>query len=353
MYLKSPIIVFGLVIFLLTGCFGQQKNNHPKQSFPDQQNITESLFIDCATNAPDYLDMYNDSVLMLVNSMPTGKSKYHFSLYDAAHGKLLSQRIEFGRKYGQAMGFLSSGVLSDGNIWAYDINKKTVVFNKFKNILDTSSVILEKNLTSGFYRSLKLLDDSTAIGSGNFNSDNKIDFLNLSADGKPECGIVPYGHDANTPASNYDKSAMENFLFIKPSHDRCVLAYRYTDKIEIVNLKTGESRMVYGPDGFDPQMNKMTGPDGKEIAICGNNTIVAFLTGMTTENYIYLLFSGRKFFTENFTYGNSIYVYSWDGNPVKKINLSEDIQAFAVSSDDASIYTYDAVKKQIRIGKLK
>ncbi|MBW6481034.1 MAG: TolB-like 6-bladed beta-propeller domain-containing protein, partial [Bacteroidales bacterium] len=36
-----------------------------------------------------------------------------------------------------------------------------------------------------------------------------------------------------------------------------------------------------------------------------------------------------------------IYVYDWNGNPIRKLNFDRQIEGIAVSKDDKTLYAYD------------
>lgn len=66
----------------------------------------------------------------------------------------------------------------------------------------------------------------------------------------------------------------------------------------------------------------------------------AFVKTYSTENYIYLLYSGCTKLEENWSNGTEIYVYSWDGKPVKRYILKEPIYTFSVDEEEGFIYSF-------------
>jgi hypothetical protein len=93
----------------------------------------------------------------------------------------------------------------------------------------------------------------------------------------------------------------------------------------------------------------MTQFDGKEVAARDNNTRFAFLRGKVTNRYIYLLYSGYNSESEHLHYGQQLFVYDWQGKPVEKIALQDDVLDFAVTADDKVLYTYHPRSKYIKI----
>src|SRR5690606_2836991 len=87
----------------------------------------------------------------------------------------------------------------------------------------------------------------------------------------------------------------------------------------------------------------------RPLAIDNNRSVMertektrfAFVTGSVTNKYIYLLYSGKLNLVVNPNFGRIIYVYDWDGNPIKEIVLDRDIMSLTVSEDDKTLYAYD------------
>lgn len=312
-------------------------------AFPVEQKLTGTRLFRTTQRNLSHLDIYRDSILLLVNS--TSGQTHHFFLYDIKSKSFLPPQLEFGRKAGQAMSFLSYGV-EDGYIWSYDINKEKILSVNMDSALSNNhnSIITEVSVP-GFYYSAQLLNDSVLVGSGDYDSDQnyKLALLDLSQ-GKIRKRLVAYSLDTSAQFSRVKKMAYESFLYMRPDKEKCVLACRYTDQIEIIDLKSEKgSKIVRGPEGFEPEMVVMTGGDGKKLSTRGSDTRYAFVGGKTTGKYIYLLYSGNKDGGTHQFYGKYIYVYDWNGRPIKRFETEDYIIDFAVTRDDSKIYTYNPV----------
>ena len=91
---------------------------------------------------------------------------------------------------------------------------------------------------------------------------------------------------------------------------------------------------------------------GEDVSARGPQTRYAFVTGATTDQFIYLLYSGNNHQGKYRSYGKYIYKYDWEGNPIERLELPEYTRDFAVTSDDRIIYTYDPKDKVIKKGVL-
>jgi hypothetical protein len=342
------------IVPFFSNCFSDvpKKVKTDFKAFPVEKKLNEVELLKITHLQPDNIDLYNDSVLCIVSC--AGEKGYHFALYQLAQKTFLHPQLEFGRKDGQAMSFLSYGI-EKKYLWSYDINKEKIIFSGLDSLRDTSSNHFLKEMpVRGFYYSVQLLNDTTLLTSGNYYSGDgyKISILDLN-DGRIVRQLIPYSSNPSVPYTRPQKMAYESFLFVKPSKDKCVLACRYADRIEVVHLGSGKSKIVQGPDGFDPEMNVAMGNDHKELSIRGPDTRYAFVRGEVTNNFIYLLYSGNKDGTPHLFYGKYIYVYDWEGNPVQRLELNKDAEDFAVTSNDSLIYTYDPKSKYISVAKIK
>lgn len=74
-----------------------------------------------------------------------------------------------------------------------------------------------------------------------------------------------------------------------------------------------------------------------------DKTRFAFVSGggTVTNNYIYMCYSGDLAKNRGAIYARHIYIYDWDGNPVRKLILDRQIEGLAVSENDSVIYAFD------------
>ncbi|MNY63372.1 hypothetical protein D3C86_2003170 [compost metagenome] len=82
------------------------------------------------------------------------------------------------------------------------------------------------------------------------------------------------------------------------------------------------------------------------------NTRFAFLNGVANDQYIYLLYSGKKEKDGNQNEGSYIYVYDWNGEPVTKLKLNTNISCFDISKDNNYIFAYAINNKSILKAKI-
>jgi WD40 repeat protein len=317
-------------------------------SFPTEQTLTFTTVANIPQLKPDGLLLYKDSFLLIRNAV--NSSTFHYTIFDIISKKVIGDVLGAGRKPGQALGILSSGIIGN-NLWVHDLIKNKINFCNIDSSLAGKPVAGTEFEFTHFYYSIQILPDSQVIATGDYDSPYKIAITRMD-ENKQLKQILPYPPDSLSGHPRADKMAYESFLFAKPSGDKCVMACRYSDRIELLDIRTGKSQVIKGPENFEPSIVIMKGNDGKELGTRGPESRYAFVKGKTTNKYIYLLYSGNHDDTEHLYFGKYIYVYDWDGKPVKKITLQDYVLDFAVTQNDTELYSYDPVTKNINLSKL-
>jgi len=124
---------------------------------------------------------------------------------------------------------------------------------------------------------------------------------------------------------------------------KLALAYMYSDLLEIYN-ETGELiKRIHGPDCFYPQLSladKTKNGNGliyikpKEDARSGYCQIAV------SDNEIWLQYSGQNYKKEVHSENRTLFVFDWEGNPLRRYVLDHSFFTFTVDAKNKTIYTY-------------
>ncbi|WP_165760272.1 BF3164 family lipoprotein [Niastella populi] len=351
MSIRFPLYL--IIVTLFAGCIGGDKERDKmSEAFPVENKLHGEQVLKLDNFIPDYIDVYNDSLLCFVSTI--GEKGHHIALYHLAERTFLPPILRVGGKDGQTLGFNTFG-FERGYFWDYDPGKEKVIFTRLDSIHEAgASHFIREMPVPGFYYSLQLLNDSTLLTSGNYfhsQDDYKLATLDLTS-GRSYNHMAPYSADSSKPYTLPQKMSYESFLFLKPSKNKCVLAYRFTDRIELIDLDTRKIKVIRGQDMFEPNLKVMVKGNGKKIAYPGDESREAYVRGQVTDKYIYLLYSGNLPNGKNLFYGKYIHIYDWDGKPVKRLELDNYTKDFAVTGNDSLLYTYDPKTKNISVAKL-
>lgn len=353
---KSTRIFLGIFFLVLIDVFFISCNSDEKNQeilisnninrfseFPVVQSIKFNEILDYIYGTPNELYL-KDSLLVILNS--NKNCKYFFYICDLTQNKISEMHIlEKGKGPREALGIACGGI-QDSTLWAYDITKNTLfMLNieesvKIKDIYDFQSFKFE----SRDFSRMRLFKHGNIIGTGE--RDSKFVVCNLDT----SISIFDYGDFAQLPKKIPKEATLDALtanIFVNSIKDKVALAYRYTDVVEIFNLNDEmPGKTMQGCDfiDLDFKVGKSLGHIWMEKT---KKTRKAFVNGYTTNKYIYLIYSGNSYEDENWSYGKELYVYNWEGVPVKCIKLDRYIYCICVSDDDRLFYSYD-----INTGKL-
>ncbi|AUC21956.1 MULTISPECIES: BF3164 family lipoprotein [Polaribacter] len=312
--------------------------------FPLEYNIIFKNLVDYKIGIPRRI-LLIDSTLIFFN-IPK-KSQYIFSNYSLNTGILGDGYLQKGNGPHEVISAASGGVLGN-SLWVYDAtSNKILTTNKNKAIAhNTFSNPNVKKLNENYYK-IDFIDSLKFVGIRSKLSPTSSKFENLNLTSSKSTNS--YGKYVNVSKKIKLETISDIYtstIFSKPTGDKVVLGYRYSDLIEIYDLKSEKCISIQGPQKFDVNY---TQEKNQNFFYMGKSktTQKSFINGAVTNKYIYLIFSGhqRKNRSEadrkKWTYGKQVYVYDWDGNPIKKITLDRYIYTLGISDDDSTIYSYD------------
>ncbi len=336
-----------LIYLCLTSC---QKSNKKIiisdeiktfSQFPKETKIVFKNLVKFNLGSPRQM-IAIDTTLILGNY--AGGQEYYLHNYSLSSGNFSKPYIKKGRSLNEILGLINIGV-DDNYLWLNDFTaKKLMLLDKDKVIkggLDLDLDYTEFSFKSNRYFRSILIDSLQCISTGNESSKFKVQIIDLPT-GKisEEFGKLTES-PKNLPLNVITKASLTQTL-LKPTKDKLVLAYIHTDVIEIFDLKTKKSISLQGPEKFDLEFKTYN-----NVWFENEKTRVAFVGGTATNEYIYLVYSGKNFSDENAFKGNHVFVYDWNMNPIKKIKLDKEVYQICISDDDKTIYSYDEESKYI------
>ena len=218
----------------------------------------------------------------------------------------------------------------------YDISlKKILTIDKTKALANNTFGSFNEFAVKEYYYMINFKDSLHFFGVASTNSPYRVQEVDLFS-GKETNEYGKFQNITHKIPLKSLKSAYESFILTKPTGDKVVLAYRYFDAIEIYNMKKQTSVVIHGPEGFDVIYEPVTnGMIRKE------KTRFGFVNGTVTNKYIYMSYSGLLCCDKNSYYGNCVYIYDWEGNPVRKLVLDRYIEGLVVSEENNTMYAYE------------
>ncbi len=143
--------------------------------------------------------------------------------------------------------------------------------------------------------------------------------------------------EAHKDESNITKySAYQGYMCSNPENSKFIAISSMSYNFEILEFKNGLLTKVGEKALNHPEYRKAA--DGS--AVFKRENKLSFAYSDVTNDFIYLLYIGRSLVdhSENYTYGNEIHVFDWDGNEKIKYLLNRDVKAISVDARNNKIY---------------
>lgn len=276
---------------------------------------------------------------------------YCITAYSSQGKKTGTAYIKAGGGMNEVAGGMSAGFWNGKRMWIHDlVTDKIVIADGFNNPKTENNIrTYQYKLPFSFYW-LDMVDSNlvVGVGSGIDNSTKKLHEVELSS-GKI---VKSYGDFGTPPAGiplNSWKMAYQSFVYAKPGGDVVAMACRFTDRVEFFNRKTGSDKIVNGPENFDVAFRPIQAGNFWAMERI-EETRFAFLNGVATEKYLYLLYAGHQHEDPKRNNGQIIFVYDWNGVPVRRITLSRYVSAFTVTRDGNTLYCDNGAGMIFRAG---
>ncbi len=336
-----------------SACTTLKSSTRDYDRFPAISMQTETKLLETSLPTPQIMIIYRDSLLLVMNNL--NSNPHHIRVFDIALKKKTGDIFPASQKKGGTLSFMSFGISGD-LVWVFDVAKNGFIVANLDSLLagqaDLTYYSEYRIKPQIFYYDAYLLNRSEALLSGNYDTDEKLVSIHLT-DSTRNKQLLSYRQDTTIGSSRVNKMSYESFILVKPDQQKMVLACRYADQFELLSLTGDAYKKVRGPVGFAPELAPFEDNTGTIVATPDNRTQFGFLKGHVTDNYFYLLFSGEGVKSDQRFYSNKIFVYDWNGKPVRQINLKNDIVDFAVSSDDKILYTLNPRTRAISFSVVK
>lgn len=137
-------------------------------------------------------------------------------------------------------------------------------------------------------------------------------------------------------------SAYNGRLGLHPKRDRIVVATTDGDYLSIVDSTGKRLVTLRTHEKLEPQFYERT--DG-QFGFTDENKY-GYLDIACTNQYIYGLYSGREHDGDVEYTGKTLFVFTWEGEPVAKLTLDRYCIGICVDSDDKTLFALEVFAKQ-------
>lgn len=264
-------------------------------------------------------DLNNDKVLYVFNSQS---------------GKKVGEYVNRGQGPGEYYSISSLGRWKNG-MYLYDVNKREMAEIAF---MDSVRIIPRMSFGRELHPTFVPLNDVTFIASG-FYPEGRFCLIKDSGKQKEYIMEYPSRDEAEKEVANFAKSqAYSGGIVAHPSGTLFMAHVNNADMLSFYSYENGNVRLIKEMLNSFPDY-KYDKENQRYLGVSRHNPD-AYLWGCGTDEYIYLLYSGKNYADdgEKTFVSSQIEVYNWEGEKVKTLMLDIPIQGMVVSEDDSTMY---------------
>ena len=335
-----------LIIILFNSCNKYKKyydNYETFTKFPTTEKYQINNFADKKFMLPP-IDMaiINDKYLIIENE--DGSINQMVLIFDLNKEIVIKGFGNKGKGPGEFINITS--ILEDKNdtLYIYDNSKKTMNIYNINNVLNNNKILpeIEKkmNMNEGDPWALCMLDNKI-IATGAF-INGALCFYNLD--------LFPIKTTGELPKIITNR--MEKYLYLQTTNivkninkQKIVFARRNDDILEIYNFDGKKLKTIQGPDIIEPSWL------AKRIEF--KDRIYTYNSLATDNNYIFAVYAGKKKEKPGNwinAQGKNIFVFDWNGNPIKKITTDFHILSIVASEKRKKLFMIYFDGEYFRIG---
>jgi len=221
------------------------KSNPPSQTIGPNKlakiNVRKSIPLNSLE--PRFFFPKHDSLIIISNYQG---HKVLGRIININTGEKIGEFMEHGRKTNQLLSVFSAGMINN-KMWVYDITGQRIVSCDLSVSPERkSSIYMTYPLNISYYW-VAVDKFNNVYATGNEKQTSKIDIFNLNN----QESISSIGNFNDMPTEYKSTPAIwrtgqQSFLYLRPDAKFAVLAGRFTDKIEIVDLTSQKSKIIRG-----------------------------------------------------------------------------------------------------------
>lgn len=277
-------------------------------------------------------------------------------IYDPRKGSLLTAFGQRGQGPGEFSGAwdLLHGA-SPRSFWVLDVSLRRVTSLTLDSLVFSRTYRGDAFVTlsgDGSLESLRVLSGRGFIGTGTFARGRLTHYSSTGAFLRA-VGSLPLGDRRWAPGVSQD--AFSARLGANQVTNRAIVAYRWTDRLQVLDSQGALITDMERPLGFEPVVSEKS--DFRAAFTLDSRS--AYLSAVASGRHVYALFSGRteREAGKKTSFGRDVLVFSFDGKIRRILRLDADVISVAVDDAETEIFAlaHDPVPRilRFRIPKLQ
>lgn len=339
--MKNKYIFFHIII--ISGLFSCRENQ-----YKNAETIILSDFKETRVLNGDRIEFndllmkpvsitYRDSLLYMKNR---GTENY-FHVFDPY---TLGKIGEFGEFGNGPKDFIEPVIVQSNDHWLWILNQMKRSLSSYKIDFEEGKIEIIENNKIAFddhVDQLAVLDSNTIIASMMKPEAKRFYFF----DGRGELTATGGGYpESGIEFTDFEK--IEGFMSqiaVNYKYKRIFVSHKQTDLIEIYDFDGKLLHRKHGPDHFFPAVKQTN--DGETVKVRSNpgKSRDGYFSPKYAGEEVFVLYSGIVYEPGNAMYQiDQIYVFDWEGSPLKIYKLDQAIFNFDVDVKNRVIYGLSA-----------
>ena len=337
----SVLLFIGLII---SSCATDDESyglDDPTQKFNDTYKlISEKAEIDESYITGPTQILVVDSLLIVNDHFEDQGETYFFGLFDKKSGELYRR---FGREGRGPDEFLDNSFLfhtstESGNVIANNRRLFSITEISLEKVLEDSGTFTVDQVDglNNRYSMVSKISDNLFFGTGTFEngrfalSDTSGTLINTSIN-------YPFEDEFDDISTRDLGMAYQSSFSFHPTEPLVAVAIFTAANLDILRVENDNIQEISQVHSYPPKFENQSSETQISVMFDAENRM-GYWDIDVTEEYIYTLYSGRERTDPNQSTGNKVFVFDWEGNPIKQLNLDVEVSRIAVDQNNETLY---------------
>ena len=269
------------------------------------------------------------------------RSNQCFTLFDQSSGRQIARFGNIGQGPLEVL-FGSSGYLGKKCLIAYNDQSKIVMKYNLDSlrcgVIDGAPIRLTKhNISNALISRLIPIDDSTFVAGGTY----KTHYQHLIFDSYGR--VLDYGIDVyNAADSSFNTETRflsnQGYMAKHPYKNKFAYSVNFSSNLDFFEVVNNKIELKRSLRLGNPACESLVENGGQLFsARPTKESIHGFIEVCATPKYLYALYSDGKIY-EVQRKSKTVFVFDWDGNPIKELLLDTDVFHIAVNEKEQNLF---------------
>jgi hypothetical protein len=320
-----------MIIFLITSCNSGKpdKSGFIDESIKSQFILNNGKYLDVKgliLAAPDKIKYHPKGYLVVLDSK---QYDYLVQIINIETNEI-QKLVKKGQGTNECISAWNISIVED-NIWIYDFSLNKMLLLR-QNPDDTFFEAEEIKIKERCLRCVAI-NDSLFVGTTC--TKERLAYFNRQGD------LVKRMAGFSTKADKIEMASpnivFQTELITSSNGDYIALPNKFIDKLEIYSVAGEKVCNIKGPDNFDPKVKVVDVGIGKRFPLYPR--YFTYLDVNVWNNELWTLYSGWELQMDSPNkYAKNIYCFTWEGIPIRKIKLDNDVLSFAIDNRRKKLY---------------